>query len=209
MSSTRSSRWNRCAAISMICRLASRGRRAHCRSHRRDRRRAGRDRGERAASRVAERDLDVVERNTELLRRDLRHRGARARADVLHRGDDLRAAVGADADPGVRGRAAAAVPDLRRETDAVLPRALGCVHAPRRASPSAARRGGSTRRGSSTRTDGRRCGPSRRSCAAAARADRCPSFAASSSSRHSSANVPSTKPGARNAAIGGRFSFAG
>ena len=35
------------------------------------------------------------------------------------------------------------------------------------------------------------------------------SFAASSSSRHSSPNVPSTKPGARNAAIGGRFSFAG
>src|SRR5436190_1310181 len=35
------------------------------------------------------------------------------------------------------------------------------------------------------------------------------SFAASSSSRHSSANVPSTKPGARNAAIGGRFSLVG
>ena len=31
---------------------------------------------------------------------------------------------------------------------------------------------------------------------------------ASLSSRHSSAHVPSTKPGARNAAIGGRFSFA-
>jgi hypothetical protein len=31
---------------------------------------------------------------------------------------------------------------------------------------------------------------------------------ASSSSRHSSPNVPSTKPGARNAFIGGVFSFA-
>jgi hypothetical protein len=35
-----------------------------------------------------------------------------------------------------------------------------------------------------------------------------PSFAASSSSADSSPKVPSTKPGARNAFIGGRFSFA-
>jgi hypothetical protein len=34
------------------------------------------------------------------------------------------------------------------------------------------------------------------------------SSAATLSSRHSSDHVPSTKPGARNASIGGRFSFA-
>ena len=44
----------------------------------------------------------------------------RAGADVLHRRDDRRAAVGADADPGVARRAAAAVPDLRRHPDAAL-----------------------------------------------------------------------------------------
>ena len=108
----------------MICRLASAAADAYRRPHRRHRRRAGGDRRERAAGRVAERDLHVLERNPELLGGDLRHRGARAGADVLHRRDDLRAAVGADADPRVRRRAAAAVPDLRREPDAVLPRAL-------------------------------------------------------------------------------------
>src|SRR5439155_21071495 len=94
---------------------------AHGRAHRRNRRRAGRDGRVRTACAVAERDLDVVNRNTELLRGDLRHRGARPGADVLHRRDDRRAAVRADADPRVRGRSAAAVPDLAREADAVLP----------------------------------------------------------------------------------------
>ena len=45
----------------------------------------------------------------------------RARADVLHRRDHGGAAVGADPHPGVRGRPAAAVPDLRRHPDAALP----------------------------------------------------------------------------------------
>src|ERR1700693_5764864 len=66
----------------------------------------------------------MVERNSELLGGDLRHGRARAGADVLHRGHDLCAAVGADADPRVRGRAAPSVPDLRGEADAVLPGAL-------------------------------------------------------------------------------------
>ena len=44
-------------------------------------------------ARVAEHDLDAVERDAELLGGDLRHRGARAGADVLHRGDDRDAAV--------------------------------------------------------------------------------------------------------------------
>ena len=100
------------------------GRRAHGRAHRGHRRRAGRDRCERPAGRVAERDLHMLERDAELLGGDLCHRGARAGADVLHRRDDLHAAVRAQADPGVRRWSATAVPDLRGETDAVLPRSL-------------------------------------------------------------------------------------
>ena len=70
-----------------------RRRRAHCRPHRRHGRRACGDRRKGPAGRVAERNLHVVERNPELLRRDLGHRRARAGADVLHRSDNLDAAV--------------------------------------------------------------------------------------------------------------------
>ena len=98
-----------------------RGRRADGRAHRRERRRAARDRRERAASRVADLYVDVVEREPQLLRRDHRHRRARARADVLHRRDNVGAAVGAEPDPGVAGRTAAAVPDLARHPHPALP----------------------------------------------------------------------------------------
>src|SRR5205823_9053062 len=67
-------------------------------------------------------DAHVAERNPELLCGDLRHRRPRAGADVRHRGRDGRPPVGAAADPGVRGRATPAVPDLARHADAVLPR---------------------------------------------------------------------------------------
>ena len=49
-----------------------------------------------------------------------RHRRLRAGADVLHRRHDGRACVGADADPRVARRTAAAEPHLRREADAAL-----------------------------------------------------------------------------------------
>ena len=98
---------------------------AHGRAHRGDRRGAGGDRRERPSGGVAELDPHLRERHAELLRGDLRHRGARARADVLHRRDDGHARVGADAHPGIRRRPAAAVPDLAREPDAVLPRLVG------------------------------------------------------------------------------------
>ena len=116
--------------------------------------------------------------------------------------------VGADAHPGIRGRPAAAVPDLAREPDAVLPRLVASARAPRGGAPSAARRGGSTRAGSSRRTGARRGRRRRRGSGGAARAGRARASQPSSSSRHSSPNVPSTKPGARNAAIGAEFSFA-
>ena len=99
-----------------------RGRGAHGGPHRGRRRRTGRDRRERPASRVAERDGHVLERDPELLRCDLRHRGACARADVLHRRDDGRASVRADAHPRIARRPAAAVPDLRRHADTALDR---------------------------------------------------------------------------------------
>ena len=70
-------------------------------------------------------DLDAVERDAELLGGDLRHRRPRAGADVLHRRHDHDAAVRADARPRVRGRPAAAVPDLARHADAALPRRVG------------------------------------------------------------------------------------
>ena len=63
----------------------------------------------------------MLERDAELLGSDLRHRRARAGADVLHRRDHRRAAVGAEPHPRVRGRAAAAVPDLARHPDPALP----------------------------------------------------------------------------------------
>ena len=107
------------------------GRRAHGRAHRRDRRRARGDRRVRPARRVAGGDLDAVDRQAELLGGDLLHRRLRAGADVLHRRHDLRAPVGAEPDPRVRGRAAAAVPDLRREADAALPRRVAASPAPR------------------------------------------------------------------------------
>src|SRR5437588_944618 len=94
-------------------------------THRRRGRGAGGEGGERAAGGVAELDSHPVERNPELLGRDLRHRRPGAGADVLHRRHDDRAAVGADADPGVRRRPAGAVPDLARHPDAALPRPLG------------------------------------------------------------------------------------
>ena len=82
-----------------------------------------------------------------------------------------------------------------------------CARAPRAAAPSAARRGGSTPSGSWRRTAARRSGRAsawlRRRSSSGSRS----SLAASSSSRHSSPNVPSTKPGARKAAIGGVFSL--
>ena len=110
----------RCSAISTICRFASAAAARDGRAHRRRRRRAGADRGVGAARRVAERDRHVLERDAELFGGDLRHRRLRPRADVLHRRDDGRVAVGADADPRVARRAAAAVPDLRRHPDAAL-----------------------------------------------------------------------------------------
>ena len=100
-----------------------RGRRAHRRPHRRSRRRAGRKRRVGAARRVSEDDVDPVERQPELLGGDLGHRRRRPGPDVLHRRHDRRAPVRAEAHPRVGGRAPAAVPDLAREPDAVLPRA--------------------------------------------------------------------------------------
>ena len=180
-------------------------RRAHGRAHARHRRRSGRDGRVRPARGVPERDPDVVERQPQLLGGDLRHRGPGAGADVLHRRDHRRAPVRADAHPGVGRRAAAAVPDLAREADAALPRALGPAPGPRPGAPSAAPRAGSTRAGSCPRT-------------AARPPDRLPAWfllrsssgsrsrrAASSSRRHSRPNVPSTYPGARKAAFGGVF----
>src|SRR5215211_2454652 len=101
------------------------GGRAYGRTHAWDRRRAGRDRGVGAARGVAERDLDVVGPEPELLRCNLRHRRPRPGADVLHGRDHRGAAVRADADPRVRRRPAAAEPDLAREADPTLPRAVG------------------------------------------------------------------------------------
>jgi hypothetical protein len=72
-------------------------------------------------ARCRRRDLDAVERQPELFGRDLLHRRLRPGADVLHGRDDRCAPVGAEPDPRVRRRAAAAVPDLRGEADAVLP----------------------------------------------------------------------------------------
>jgi hypothetical protein len=72
----------------------------------------------------AEHDLHPVERHAELLGRDLRHRGPRARADVLHRRDHRHAAVLVDAHEGVRRRAPTAEPDLAPHSDAPLPGAL-------------------------------------------------------------------------------------
>ena len=97
------------------------GRRADGRAHRRQRRRAARDRRERAAGRVADLHLDAVEREPQLLRRDHPYRRARAGADVLHRRDDVGAAVGAEPNPRVAGRTAAAVPDLARHPHPALP----------------------------------------------------------------------------------------
>src|SRR5262249_60672938 len=59
-----------------------------------------------------------------LCRGALRPRGPWGGADVLHRAHARRAAAGADADPRIRRRSAAAVPDLRREARAVLPGAV-------------------------------------------------------------------------------------
>ena len=103
----------------LACGVGSRG--AHRRAHRRQRRRAAGDGGVRAAGRVADLDLDAVEREAELLGRDLRHRGPRAGADVLHRRDDVRAPVRAEPDPRVARRAAAAVPGLARHAHPALP----------------------------------------------------------------------------------------
>ena len=84
--------------------------------HRRRRRRAGRrSTAYGPAGRVAERDLTLVERQPELLGRDLRHRRRGAGADVLHRGDRPVARRRSRARThGIRGRTAAAVPDLAR-----------------------------------------------------------------------------------------------
>ena len=90
--------------------------------HRRRRRGAGGDRRVRAVRGVAERHGDVLEWDAELLGGDLGHRGLRAGADVLHRGDHRRPPVGADADPRVARRPAAAVPDLRGHADTALDR---------------------------------------------------------------------------------------
>ena len=151
---------------------------------------------------------DPVERQAQLLGRDLRHGRPRARPDVLHRRDDRRPSVRADPHPGVRGWAAAAVPDLAREADTAAPGAFRAGADVARAAPSATRHGGSTRRGSWRS----RARPSTGSASAWLRrrssSGSSSSLAASSSSRHSSPNVPSTNPGARNAALGPVLSFA-
>ena len=195
-------------ASSRICRFASAAAARTAGPHRRRRRRAARERCVRPARRVAGRHGHVLERDPELLGRDLRERRLRAGADVLHRGDDGRAAVGADAHPRVARRAAAAVPDLRRHPDAALDRRRSSARAPRAAAPSAARRGGSTRAGSCRCTGGRPAGRTRRGSRRRSSSGSRSSFAASSSSRHSSPNVPSTNPGARNGFIGGLLIFA-
>ena len=69
------------------------GRRTDGRPHRRRRRGAARDGCVRAVRRVAELDRDAVDRQAELLGRDLRHRRPGAGADVLHRRQDGRRAV--------------------------------------------------------------------------------------------------------------------
>ena len=116
-------------------------------------------------------EVDAVERQAELLGRDLRHRGRGAGADVLHRGDHGRAPVGAEAHPGVRGRAAAAVPDLARQADAALPRPF----APRAhlVPPLPVRLGAPVALHQVLRGVRPVVGRSARSSAAAARADRC------------------------------------
>ena len=70
--------------------------RADRRPHRRCGGRAGRGNGVRAAVGVAEDEVDVLQREAQLLRRDLRHRGAGAGADVLHRRDHGGAGLGVD-----------------------------------------------------------------------------------------------------------------
>ena len=109
--------------------------------------------------------------------------------------------------PGVGRRPAASVPDLAaraRRPDATSPRS---GRAPRPAAPSAAPRAGSTRRDSWRSRAARRPGR-RRVVALRSSSGSSSSLAASSSSRHSSPNVPSTNPGARNAAFGPVFSLA-
>ena len=129
-------------------------------------------------------------------------------ADILARRDHRRMAVRADPDPGVARRAAAAPPDLRGHARRRASPSRSSGREPRAGAPSAAPPAGSTRAGSCPRRACRRPGPRsawfrRRSSSGSSS-----SLRASSSSRPSRPNVPSTKPGARNAFIGGRLSLA-
>ena len=88
------------------------GRGAHRGSDRGHGLRAARDRREDAVARRADLDAHAVERQAELLGGDHRERRRHARADVLRARHDRDEAVVAHAHERVRGRAAAAPPDL-------------------------------------------------------------------------------------------------